>query len=441
MTEPVFTLMPVSVKSSNQAGWWTPFCVDYAGSQYFAFVADSNNGTSGKHNIGILRRDQDGSTQLGYIRNKDGRFAEFTDDDGHNQPSIVVDIDGTIYVITSMHGDYWNYYRSTIPRDVASLVYAAEEMPDGMFNFTYPVLTTGSNGDVYLMARGGASPNGFDRAGIVYRRDRARATWERLLIIANEAQNSFYPDDLRVDTDNNVHILWEWGPWSAGVLRHKGSYLIANSTGAISSISGRAMQTPVPVADDGDHVYHPLEDGEEFVSNSSDKISTMAGIQTARMIYNSGTIYGVIYRHRPFRDEAQSSFGGFNVNIATFENGDWVRETILDLDLGEISTTPALGASVHDTEKRLYISLLNTAPAPDVSVLVMARPASSGGWEYIKLGPELRGTLRFSVVSTTDGDLIYVTAPSAGKLYLYEIPKNLTGVTVYPTAEDLVNSL
>ncbi|UIA93457.1 BNR repeat-containing protein [Erwinia tracheiphila] len=293
---PVFTKMPVTVKSSNQAGWWTPFCLDSAGSQYFAFVAASNNGTANMHNLGIMRRDADGATTLGYLLNRDGRRAQFLDDNGHNQPSVAVDPDGNIFVITSMHGDYWNYYRSTIPRDVSSLVYAAEEMPDTTFNFTYPVLTTGSTGDVYLMVRGGASPNGFDRVGIVYRRDRARAMWERLLIVANEANNSFYPDGLRVDTANNVHILWEWGPWSAGVLWHKGSYLVASSAGAISSISGREMQTPVPVADDGDHVYHPLEEGEEFVSNSSEKVGTMAGIQTARLIYNAGTIYGVIYR-------------------------------------------------------------------------------------------------------------------------------------------------
>lgn len=441
MTAPVFTLMPVKVKNTNQAGWWTPFCLDYAGSQYFAFVADSNNGTANKHNIGILRRDANGDTQLGYLRNRDGRRAEFADDSGHNQPSMAIDPDGNIFVITSMHGDYWNYYRSATPRDVASLAYAAEEMPDTVFNFTYPVLTTGSNGDVYLMVRGGASPNGFDRAGIIYRRDRARATWERLLIIANEANNSFYPDDLRVDTANNVHILWEWGPWMAGVLRHKGSYLVADASGAITSISGRSMQTPVAVADDGDHVYHPLEDGEEFVSNDSAQVGTMAGIQTARLIYNAGTIYGVIYRHRPFRDEAQAAYGGYNVNIATFKNGAWTRETILDLNLGEISTTPALGASVYGTEKRLYISLLNTAPAPDVSVLVMARTAAAGGWEFIKLGPTLNGTLRFSVVPTTAGDLIYVTAPAAAQLYLYEVPKNLTDITVYASAEDLVNSL
>ncbi|AXF77364.1 hypothetical protein AV903_17105 [Erwinia tracheiphila] len=78
----------------------------------------------------------------------------------------------------------------------------------------------------------------------------------------------------------------------------------------------------------------------------------------------------MIYRYRPFREKAQAACGGFNVNIATFQDGDWKRGTILDLDLGEISTPPALGASVHGTEKRLYISLLNTAP--DFSILAMA---------------------------------------------------------------------
>lgn len=37
--------------------------------------------------------------------------------------------------------------------------------------------------------------------------------------------------------------------------------------------------------------------------------------------------------------------------------------------------------------------------------------------------------------------MIYVTAPTAVHLYLYEVTKTLTGVTVYRTAEELAKSL
>ncbi|UNA33921.1 BNR repeat-containing protein [Klebsiella pneumoniae subsp. pneumoniae] len=69
-------------------------------------------GTAGYHQVEIVRRDADGTLTRGMCKNVDGTVAEFNNDVGHNQPSVVVDGAGYIHVFTSMHVNLLRYFRS-----------------------------------------------------------------------------------------------------------------------------------------------------------------------------------------------------------------------------------------------------------------------------------------------------------------------------------------
>jgi len=440
MIQPVITTVPVTVKSSNQAGWWTPFAIDRDGNKYLGCICAAVSGASGYHNIAIVRQNMDGSFNTGWLRNKDGTRAEYVDDAGHNQPSVVVDLDGFIHVFTSMHTDYWRYFKSQVPGDLNTLVNSFDELPDTIWKYTYPVMTMSPTGDVYVMVRGGHSSNEFDRAGIIYRRARSSVTWERLLIISNESNRSFYPDDLRVDSNSNVNILWEWGPYGAGTLRHKGSFIISDKDGKIKNVAGVSMTTPVSVNSDGDHVYQPMLPGESFVTNDDPNLNSTPGIQTAKFIYGGEVVSGILYRHRPDREGPSSTFGGFNITVAHFKQGAWSREVVLDLNSDTISTSAALSATVNAGTERLYFCLEKISSNTTTAVLVLA-VKSSATWIYYKIGNPVTAPMRIQAQRYSSSDYLYVTAPNDGKLFIYEVPLNLEDMTYFSNQADLIASL
>ena len=95
------------------------------------------------------------------------------------------------------------------------------------------------------MVRVGADPQAR-RDGVLYHYDPAIGTWTRETTIAAAVNHSFYPDDLEVDADGRVHVLWEWGPWPADPYRHLGSYAVYDpATGGFRDVAGQALPTPI----------------------------------------------------------------------------------------------------------------------------------------------------------------------------------------------------
>jgi len=440
MTQPKITKVPVVVSPSNQAGWWTPFFIDNAGYKFFACCVPAITGRTGWNNIAVIRMDGSDGFVTGWIRNKNGNRAEFINDSGHNQPSIAVDIDGFIHVFTSMHTNYWNYYRSLEPGDVNSIVNSFDEMPDTIWQYTYPVVSCSSSGDVFVMLRGGATANEFDRAGIIYKRNRLTATWERNIILANESNRSFYPDDLQIGPDGTAHILWEWGPYGAGVLRHLPSYVTFSSQRAMADVSGQSMKTPISVSQSGNHIYQPMVEGESFVSNDAADILTVPGVQSAKMVYDNGQFFGVVYRYRPNRNGQPSTIGGFNIKLARFDGSNWTYETVFNVNSDSIMTSATVAATVISGAERLYFSIEKTDQANTKAVLVMAvRNGSS--WRFYKISGSYNPPLRVSAKRMNQSDYLYLTAPTEGGLYLYEVPPDMTGTEYYDNQEDLISSI
>lgn len=148
-----------------------------------------------------------------------------------------------------------------------------------------------------------------------------------------------------------------------------------------------------------------------------------------------------MYRYRPPREQAQSTFGGFNIKLARPAGNAWIYDTILDLDLGNVSTSAALGGIVRNGKPRIYFVIEKQEGNFTTAQLVLATEDESGGWRYYKVGNQApRAPMRFQVIASGTRDLLYVTEPNSGALYELTVTE-LESLPVFDSAQALINSL
>lgn len=465
--------MPVSLKTvsgrvspANQAAWWKPFDLDRFGNKYFiACIVPINGAATTYHNVLIAKEDTAGNVTSSYCVDGPGRLATWLNDVGHNCPSIVVDANGFIHVFTSMHTNEIRYYRSQAPYDITTMQRQFFEWPDSVWQYTYPTVTKDSAGNVYLLVRCGVQNQTIltHRMGALYKWTPAALTdgaevlvqpaspgkWSRFKLLFWEADRSFYPDDLRIGTDSLVHTIYEVGPQHAGTLRHRGTYARINaSTAGLTDIAGAALTTPLATAvTQGAEVYQDLVEGEEYLANStSSTFNNMAGIQAAKIIWDSdnNAFQGVVYRYRPMRTSGGSTFGGFGIRVATWNGTAWAHDDLFELDSSSVSTSAAVAATVHGGVFRIYFSIEKGG----VAWLCVA-VGNPGSWEYYNLSRPAGYTLplRFqieqyaTVDATGTDDVGYLTAPNLNVAWSVTIPEDLTDLTSYATFDGLIGSL
>ncbi|WP_433085232.1 BNR-4 repeat-containing protein [Dactylosporangium sp. CA-052675] len=377
------TQVPYPIDSSNQAAWWSPLDTYNA----YAYLAFNEPGSqAGTHKVAIARRDGAGAWTKLPVMNGSAQ-AEYTDDDGHNQPSVARDGSGRFHVFASMHNNAWRYFRSDTVGGNPTLHSA--DLPDQGVGVTYPVLSTAPNGDLYLIARlDGAQSAG--RSGRLYRWNDAASTWTRVAVFAESANRAVYPDDLQFDTAGNLHILWEWGLWPATAFRHQLSYLVYHpATGAFTDHSGASVT--VPVSTSTADVIQPVEAGEVYQGNDG----TGPAVQSAKLTLD-GTSPKVAYRYR--KNDV------FTVRYA-YTNGTWLRETVFD----QAQTSAAIDITWAGDGKRVYYT---TATG---GMYVATKPGTA--WTAAAVAPGLPVT-RFAVErSSTQGDVLYLVDLTNLRLY------------------------
>jgi hypothetical protein len=383
------TLVPYPIDSSNQAAWWSPLDTYQGGTEY-AYLAFNEPGSSaGTHKVAIARRDGSGTFTKLPVMNGSVQ-AEYTDDVGHNQPSVARDGSGRFHVFASMHNNAWRYFRSDTVGGNPMLHSA--DLPDQGVGVTYPVLTTAPNGDLYLIARLDGTVSA-GRSGRLYRWNNAASTWTRVAVFAESGSRAVYPDDLQFDADGNLHILWEWGLWPATAFRHQLSYLVYHpATGAFTDHSGASVTVPVSVATSD--VIQPLESGEVYEGDAG----TGPAVQSAKLTLDGGSPK-VAYRYR--------SAVNFNVRYAYVSGGAWVRDTVYSAAQTsaavDITWDPALGG------KKVYY----TTSAGAMYVATM--PATA--WTAAAVAPGLP-IARFAVERTAAGvDVLYLVDLTDLRLY------------------------
>jgi hypothetical protein len=392
------TTASTSMDSSNQAAWWSPI-VEYNGNSYLAFNAPGS--ASGKHRVRVAKRV--GSTWTSDCLKSNGSCVEYDDDIGHSQPSIAIDGDGHLHLFVSMHHVNWRYFRSNTPENVTDIVSRSSEMPDNPGNYTYPVLARAGN-DVFLIIRAQGS-NG--RPGRLYRWSNAAKQWTRIASFAYEAGKTAYPDDIKADSNGDLHITWEWlGLNGGGPIRHAGSYLrYRPSTNQFFTAAGNAVATPVTPSTAG-VVFQPLTANESFATDCNTGCESNAGYQSGKLAVDPSTNRPqIVYRHKP-------TPGGFwTVKRARWTGSAWSLETLYD---GAYDTYAALGLTHNGTTARAYFVKKSPVGGDKLHV---AEKSSTGSWVTTPLNGST-SIERISVIRRSDGtDVMYLSNPSQQILY------------------------
>jgi hypothetical protein len=394
--------MPFQMDSSNQAAWWSPL-TEFSGSTYLAYNAPGSS--TSVHQVHLAKRTSAGVWSSACLKNSSGACIEYTDDIGHNQPSIAIDGDGFIHAFVSMHNNNWRYFRSNNSQDIGTVTSRASEMPDQGGQYTYPVLTQ-ANGDVYLIIR---AISGTGRSGRLYRFNNTSNTWTQTATFAFESGKTVYPDDIQADANGDLHLTWAWFATDyAGPIRHVGSYLrYRPSNNTFYNAAGSVMTTPVTTS--SNMVYQPLE-GSEVFSSSDISDSGQPGLQGAKIaLINSNGVYrpSIAYRYRA------SQGGGFTVRRARWDGSTWQRETVFAGD-----TYAAVETSHDGNTVRVYYAKRTTAP----DRVFVAERSSSSVWAETSLAPS-KPVERIAALMRPNGeDVLYLVAPTAvssslGELY------------------------
>ncbi|WP_430647448.1 BNR-4 repeat-containing protein [Agromyces sp. GXS1127] len=392
--------LPYAVDTSNQAAWWSPVDV-FEGVTYFAYDAPAS--PSSRHEVHLAAKGADGAWVDGCLRATTGECATFVDDNGHNQPSIIVDGSGTIHAFVSMHHEQWNYFRSTVPGDVTSLVDATAEMPDLDGFMTYPVTARGPEGDVWVLVRSGLEGQAT-REGALYHLDPAVGEWTFETAIGSARGYSFYPDDVEVDERGRLHVLWEWGPFPADPARHLGSYVVYDPTdGSFSDAAGTRLAGPITPDTPGAVVWQPFTEGEEIGSYTP-------ALQSAKLAIRNNALEAIAYRFVPADESA------YDIWVAGWNGTGWDRERLVDAsELGAgVSTIAAIDVTSFGAKTRVYGVLgVQVCGVLRSQVIALERFADDDSWSASTVGSDVVGQQRLRAAVGEDGnDVLYVSAPA-----------------------------
>jgi hypothetical protein len=389
------TELPFLPDPSNRAGWWKPVAVS-EGQPVLAFCAP---GTTGEvHQIQVAQRDAAGNwALLRCYEDESKTIAQYPNDSGHRQPSIAVDGSGRLHLVGSLHTSAMNYYRDN--GSGGDLFNRSEEMPDGHTTFTYPILKTAPNGDVYLIARVDEYLRTEEkrREGKLYRWENAKEQWSVIGAFAGETDRAVYPEDLEIDAAGNVHILYEWSAFPSSGFRHALSYIkYEAASGNWTDHSGSRIVVPANVAA-SDHIQ-PLLATEQWrgISRAASKAYDGPAVQTGKMRIGVDGAIHVVFRHRDTEGDV------FKIKTAwTADGARWLVEEVY----ADTETQASLDLIVTGSDQRIYY--VTGKHGRDGSAVVAHKPTNGLVYMHEPLSPGL-AISHLAVVHHDGTDYVYL---------------------------------
>lgn len=168
--------------------------------------------------------------------------------DSHNYLSLFVDEGGYIHLCGNMHSSPLNYFKSSAPWDIGSIV----RMDSMVWNeqvTTYPEFMTGPGGEVLFHYRYGRSGNGFEVYNVL---DVENQCWKRLLdkpLINGEGLMNAYMQGPIAGPDGYYHLIWVWRNTPDCSSNHTLSYARSRDMLHWESIRGETVTLPVTYSD------------------------------------------------------------------------------------------------------------------------------------------------------------------------------------------------
>jgi len=414
--------------SSNRAMWWKPIAVD-EDNTYIIFNTPGKQSSkcleSSNHKVAVSKKTISGKWKTGYLKGKRGIYWTACDDIGHNQPTMAIDGDGVIHAWVDQHNDKsgWHYFRSQKPGDVES-VSLRSDLPSGG-RYTYPIAATAPNGDIYLIVRNLAyitdDKDNYKGYGELYHWDNHSKTWHKKTDFAAqrgrlESKGSYssnaivYPDDLVVDDDGNVHILWEWSLYTTSGLRYHGSYLKYHvEDDLFTTANGNLVTVPVNINTAN------LSFSTQTSINSLEERPFLA-IQGSKLaLYGEDNQPSIVFRGQGNVD------GNFNLYRTYWNDNEWSDREVLFVG-GRDSTTASISHTYNDVHFRVYFAI------QDGGIKLLEKDIGGDEWLQYSVSNFSGSDIRVSVAQRNKlNDLLYISLSSeqeAGELYVLEVDAN-----------------
>jgi hypothetical protein len=391
----------------NQAAWWSPIAYR-DGSVYVSYLAPN----SPQDNVFVAKRTAPNTWTV-----RDTGF-DAGYDVGHTQTSMGVDGQGYLHVFYGMHNHPMRYTQSNQPINVTGGFQSLSPTAFTGGAYTYPNVTTTSNGDVYVIIRDQRSSYSAQQ-GRIFRFNNSTRVWGELPPFAGQSGTTVYPDQIYADAAGDLHIIWEWAAGGAQGSRHYGSYARydpdSNKYYRASGVAYASGPINVTTAD----IYQGLEGSETFTSG-------VHGVQSAKLALDE--------QGRPLIAYGYSTNGtdsGYQHRFARWNGSQWIRSTVtpgpFDIDkswiaysggvlryYGTLSPGDPLHTGTDDIFLRTSTNLGATwsVPVPITTGRDVQRPVgiTVGNIDYLYLPSITSGQMYFAAVSAVpvpgdfDGD-------------------------------------
>jgi len=171
--------------------------------------------------------------------------------DSHNYLTMAIDSEGHLHVSGNMHNNALTYFRTTKPRDLASLEHVPQMTGEQEDKTTYPAFRDSADGDLIFTYRHGSSGSGNQISNIYCTESR---TWSRLVdepLTDGEGERNAYLNGPVRGPDGWYHVTWVWRDTPCCSTNHHLSYARSPDLRQWFTAAGEPLRLPLTLGTEG----------------------------------------------------------------------------------------------------------------------------------------------------------------------------------------------